>query len=376
MSRIVVGLSGGVDSSVAACLLKEQGHEVIGCRMRTFDTPRSLEEERSAALVAEKLGIPLYTEDFREEFRQEVIRYFAAEYGAGRTPNPCCICNRKVKWQALMRCMKRTGAQFVATGHYAAVDAVRVGTGSSAGENGPDGSNGAEQSREEPENVRYCIRSTCSRKDQSYALYNLTREEIACTMFPLAGMDKEEVRRIARETGLMNADQPDSMEICFIPDNDYAAFLKEHYGLTEEPGSYISTDGTVLGRHPGIVHLTVGQRKGLGIALGKKVFVKEIRPASNEVVLAEDRDVYTDSLYLKDVNFQAVSGEEEICAERIKIRYADPGTPGVMRAEGAAADGSRIYRIDFARSVRAATPGQAAVLYDGEGRILCGGTIL
>jgi len=300
--------------------------------------------------VAEKLGIPLYTEDFREEFKRDVIRYFASEYGAGRTPNPCCICNRKVKWQALMRCMKREGAQFVATGHYAEVA---------------------------KEGDRFCVHSTDSRKDQSYALYNLTQEEIACTMFPLGGMDKEEVRAIAREMGLLTADKPDSMENCFIPENDYAAFLKENFGLTDQPGNYIDTEGKVLGKHPGIVHLTVGQRKGLGIALGKKVFVKEIRPASNEVVLADDSDVFTDSLFLSDVNFQAAFEGKEVSAGRIKIRYADPGTPGIMRPTGEETEsGSPIYRIDFERSVRAATPGQAAVLYDAAGRLLCGGTIL
>jgi len=373
MSKIVVGLSGGVDSSVAAYLLKKQGHEVIGCRMRTFDTPQSLEEEKDAARVAEKLGIPLYTEDFREEFRRDVIRYFASEYGAGRTPNPCCICNRKVKWQALMRCMKREGAQFVATGHYAETE--RVAAGGIAGVENVAGTGSIADVNDYA--GRYCVRSTDSRKDQSYALYNLTQEEIACTMFPLGGMDKEEVRSIARETGLLTADKPDSMEICFIPDNDYAAFLKENFGLTNQPGNYIDPEGRVLGKHPGIVHLTVGQRKGLGIALGKKVFVKEIRPASNEVVLTDDSEVFTDSLHLTDVNFQAAEEGTEAVAERIKIRYADPGTPGIMRPEGTlSAGGSPVYRIDFARSVRAATPGQAAVLYDGAGRLLCGGTIL
>ena len=360
-----MGLSGGVDSSVAAYLLKKQGHEVIGCRMRTFDTPQSLEEEQSAAQVAQKLGIPLYTEDFREEFRQEVIRYFAAEYGAGRTPNPCCICNRRVKWQALMRCMRREGADYVATGHYAEVERIPAPQPKGMADTG-----------DAAENVRYCIRSTDSRKDQSYALYNLTQEEIACTVFPLAGMNKDEVREIARENGLLTADKPDSMEICFIPENDYAAFLKENFGLDDVPGNYVDTEGKILGKHPGIVHLTVGQRKGLGVALGKKVFVKEIRPVTNEVVLADDSDVFTDSLRLTDVNFQAAAETEELAAQRIKIRYADPGTSGVMRAEGQdPVTGSRIYRIDFDRSVRAATPGQAAVLYDAAGRLLCGGTI-
>jgi len=373
MSRIVVGLSGGVDSSVAAYLLKKQGHEVIGCRMRTFDTSASLEEEKSAAMIAEKLGIPLFTEDFREEFRKDVIGYFAAEYGAGRTPNPCCICNRKVKWQALMRCMKREGAEYVATGHYAAVEKVPVRV---------------EKDGVSQEAFRYAVRSTDSRKDQSYALYNLTQEEIASTVFPLSGMDKDEVRTIAREAGLLTAEKPDSMEICFIPENDYAAFLKEHFGFEDCPGNFVDEDGKILGQHPGIVHMTVGQRKGLGIALGKKVFVKEIRPRTNEVVLADDCDVFTQSLRFSDVNLQAAAGTEPISASKIKIRYADPGTPGTAvreereekgketGVENGTADGKDIWRIDFERPVRAVTPGQAVVLYDADGHILAGGTIL
>ena len=401
MSRIIVGISGGVDSSVAAYLLQKAGHEVIGCRMRTFDTPQSLEEEQSAAEVAAKLGIPLYTVDMREAFAENVIARFADEYAAGRTPNPCLLCNRLVKWQALLACMREHDAEYVATGHYAkATQTTKVST-------------------ETENNTRYCVARVASEKDQSYALYNLTQEEIAHTKFPLAGLSKEEVRDLAREAGLLTAEKPDSMEICFIPDNDYAGFLRGHFGIEDCPGNYVDESGNVLGKHQGIVHYTVGQRKGLGIALGKRIFVKEIRPLTNEVVLADDSDVFTDHIFVKDMNFQLLSLETPdlafcdatdgpslqpgavpgIRAACVKIRYADRGTPAIIRkvsaqdrqmainavmpdktvfpeARAASSAAGALYRLDFERPVRAAAPGQAAVAYDEAGHILCGGTIL
>lgn len=343
MSRIVVGLSGGVDSAVAAWLLKKEGHEVIGCRMRTFDTEASFIEEESAKRVADHLGIPLIIKDYREEFRTDVIDYFASEYAAGRTPNPCLICNRQVKWKSLMSCMNEAGASFVATGHYA-----------SAGHEG-----------------RWYVRRADSPKDQSYALFNLTQEEISHTIFPLTRYTKDEIRQIASEAGLSNAEKPDSMEICFIPENDYAGFLREKFGIEDCPGNYIDADGNILGRHEGIVHYTVGQRKGLGIALGKRIFVKEIRPLTNEVVLADDEDVFTERIMLRDVNFQlAAEDAGEVKAQSVKVRYSDRGTPGIMIR-----DDNGDFLVRFERPVRAAAPGQAAVLYDDKNRILCGGFI-
>lgn len=344
MSRIVVGLSGGVDSAVAAWLLKKEGHDVIGCRMRTFDTKESFIEEESARSVAEHLEIPLIIKDYRKEFEEQVIDYFAKEYSAGRTPNPCLICNRKVKWQSLLSCMREVGAVSVATGHYAAVE----------------------------NEGRWCVRRADTVKDQSYALFNLTQEELSHTLFPLSKFTKEEIRLMASEAGLSNSEKPDSMEICFIPENDYAGFLRERFGINDCPGNYVDVNGKILGRHEGIVHYTVGQRKGLGIALGKRIFVKEIRPLTNEVVLADDEDVFTDHLRVRDVNFQlADEASETVKARLIKVRYADRGTPGVMYRDEKSDD----YVIEFERPVRAAAPGQAAVLYDEDDRILCGGFI-
>ena len=407
-----MGISGGVDSSVAAYLLQKAGHEVIGCRMRTFDTPASLAEEQSAAEVAEKLSIPLYTVDMREAFAENVIARFADEYAHGRTPNPCCICNRLVKWQALLTCMREHDAELVATGHYAAVTKKHLLT-DPAGFTSECAADSSEQG------AGFCVTRVASEKDQSYALYNLTQEEIAHTVFPLADLSKEEVRDLAREAGLLTAEKPDSMEICFIPDNDYAGFLADRFGIRDCPGNYVDESGNVLGTHQGIVHYTVGQRKGLGIALGKRIFVKEIRPLTNEVVLADDSDVFTDHIFVKDMNFQLLSPETPdlafcdatdgpslqpgaapgIRAACVKIRYADRGTPAIIRkvsaqdrqmainavmpdktvfpeARAASSAAGALYRLDFERPVRAAAPGQAAVAYDEAGHILYGGTIL
>ncbi|MDO4488979.1 MAG: tRNA 2-thiouridine(34) synthase MnmA [Eubacteriales bacterium] len=343
MGKFVVGISGGVDSSVAAYLLLKAGHEVVGCRMRTYDTDASKIEEESAEVICRTLGIPLITPDFRDVFMHEVIEYFANEYREGRTPNPCCICNRRVKWNMLMKNLEETGADYVATGHYA----------ESVFENG-----------------RYAIKRVPNEKDQSYALYNLTQDEIRLTRFPLVGYSKDEIRKMAAEAGLPTANKADSMDVCFIPDGDYAGFLKEKAGIEDKPGNFVDIDGNILGPHRGITNFTVGQRKGLGIALGKRVFVKEIRPLTGEVVLADDCDVFTDGILIKDVNFQLVESDtiESPC---IRIRYADKGAPGIMKRED-----DETFRLSFERPVRAAAPGQAAVLYDNEGRILCGGTIV
>ena len=368
--KIAIGLSGGVDSSVAAHLLLEAGHELIGCTMRTFDTERSRREAADAEAVARRLGIPFYEVDYRKEFLREVITYFISEYTKGRTPNPCCICNRKVKWEALLSCARAQGADMVATGHYARLEQLP-----------------------EEEGGRYCIRQALTlRKDQSYALYNLKQEQLAKTLLPLGSYTKEEVRDLAGRIGLFTADKPDSQEICFIPDTDYAGFIRNNIGILretglmdsleqirwEEPGNYVDREGHVLGRHRGIIHYTVGQRKGLGIALGRRIFVKEIRPETNEVVLADNEEVFSDRLYLKEVNWQARDfGKEPLGAElsaRVRIRYGHAGSPALIRKLERDGEPSG-YEVRFLEPVRAITPGQAAVFYDDAGRILGGGLI-
>lgn len=376
--KIIIGLSGGVDSSVAAFLLKEQGYKVTGCFMRSFDTDNSKRELEMAERTAGKLGIDFSVIDEREEFRREVVRYFLSSYIEGRTPNPCCICNRTVKWPALMKAMDRAGAELIATGHYAGV--------------------GYDEERD-----RYYIRrARFLKKDQSYALYNLTQEELSHTLMPLYDYHKEDVRELALRIGLDTAEKPDSQEICFIESGDYAGFIKEHIGLlfpeeetdkeTREEliselrqrlgkkGSFVDTSGTVLGSHEGIINYTIGQRKGLGIALGRRAFVKEIRPETDEVVLASDEELYAGEGLAGDITLQLLTEKELMEAgdtgfgALVKIRYGDRGTRASLRPERTG-DGELRLRISFEEPVRAVTPGQAAVFYDEDGRMLGGGTI-
>ena len=355
--KVVVGMSGGVDSSVAAYLLKEQGYDVIGVTMQIWqDEEREVREENGgccglsavddARRVAERLEIPYYVMNFKREFKAHVMDYFTAEYLCGRTPNPCIACNRYVKWESLLQRSLEIGADYIATGHYARVEQL---------------SNG-----------RYAIRNSVTAvKDQTYALYNLTQDQLAHTLMPVGDYTKDEIRAIAEQIGLSVAHKKDSQEICFIPDNDYAGFIdRECGGCVPPPGNFVDVDGTVLGRHKGITHYTIGQRKGLGIALGHPVFVVEIRPETNEVVLGEDRDVYTDRLYANKLNFMALADITEPVMLNAKIRYSHAGSPcRVVRT------GKDEICCEFLEPVRAVTPGQAVVLYDGE-YVAGGGSIV
>ncbi|MBQ4537227.1 MAG: tRNA 2-thiouridine(34) synthase MnmA [Lachnospiraceae bacterium] len=355
--KVVVGMSGGVDSSVAAFLLKEQGYDVIGVTMQIWQD--EAEEEKSAEggccgltavddarRVAEKLNIPYYVMNFKQEFKKQVMDYFVAEYLRGHTPNPCIVCNRYVKWEALLKRSLEIGADYIATGHYARIDRL------------PNG--------------RFAIRnSVTASKDQTYALYSLTQEQLSRTLMPVGEFAKDEIRKIALEAGLPVANKPDSQEICFIPDDDYAGFIEREAGsAVPGPGNFVDKDGKVLGRHKGITHYTIGQRKGLEIAMGRRVFVTEIRPETAEVVLGENEDVFTDRVLCDRVNFMSVADVTEPTRVKAKIRYNHQGEYCVLEKQ---ADGSVLCR--FEKPVRASTPGQAVVFYDGE-YVLGGGTIL
>lgn len=354
--KVVVGMSGGVDSSVAAYLLKQQGYDVVGVTMQIWQDESHEEIENKggccglsavddARRVAAMLDIPYYVMNFKSEFKRDVIDYFVREYLAGRTPNPCIACNRYVKWESLLTRSIQIGADYIATGHYARICEL------------PNG--------------RYAIRnSVTAKKDQTYALYNLTQEQLKRTLMPIGDYTKEEVRKIAEDIGLMVAGKPDSMEICFVPDNDYASFIEKETGVTSVPGDFVDVDGNVIGKHRGVIHYTVGQRKGLGIALGKPAFVVAIRPEQNQVVIGEDRDVYTERLYANNLNFMAVDDISEPVHVKAKIRYSHEGAYCTVRKID-----SDTIECMFDQPVRAVTPGQAVVLYDGE-YVLGGGTII
>lgn len=356
-AKVVVGMSGGVDSSVAAWLLKEQGYDVIGVTMQIWQDEDNVTQEENggccglsavddARRVAWDLGIPYYVMNFKEEFKSQVIDYFVEEYQRGRTPNPCIACNRYVKWESLLKRSLDIGADYIATGHYAQIDRL------------PNG--------------RYALKkSVTAAKDQTYALYNLTQDQLACTLMPVGAYSKDQIRAIADQINLNVAHKPDSQEICFIPDHDYAGFIEENAGERAPEGNFVDLDGQVIGRHKGITHYTVGQRKGLNLSLGYPVFVVEIRPETNEVVIGTGEDVYSDTLRAGHLNWMAVDGlhgeEMEVMA---KIRYSHKGAPCTIKE---VEDG--VVECRFEEPQRAITPGQAVVFYQGE-YVVGGGTIL
>lgn len=352
--KVVVGMSGGVDSSVAACLLKEQGYEVIGVTMALWQE-RAVGEEtgrecctisaaEDARRVAQSLDIPHYVMNFSEDFKEHVVDYFVVEYLRGRTPNPCIACNRYVKWEALLRRSLEIGADYIATGHYARIGKL------------PNG--------------RYAIKNAeVSAKDQTYALYNLTQEQLLHTLMPVGDYSKEKVREIAKSRGLLVADKPDSQEICFIPDNDYAGFIRRQAGEMVPPeGNFVTPGGEVLGRHRGITHYTIGQRKGLGLTMGKPVFVTDIRPETNEVVIGENEDVFCRELLAEKINYMGIGGFSDGDRFLTKIRYAHKGAYARLYHEG------DDVRFVFEEPVRAVTPGQAVVFYQ-DGYVAGGGII-
>ncbi len=354
--KVVVGMSGGVDSSVAAYLLKEQGYEVIGVTMQIWqDTPvESMEQEggccglsavEDARHVAQVLDIPYYVMNFKQEFRENVIDYFIKEYQAGRTPNPCIACNRYVKWESLLQRSLEIGADYIATGHYARICEL------------PDGR-------------RAVKKSVTGKKDQTYALYNLTQEQLKRTLMPVGDYEKEEIRQIAKKAGLPVAQKADSMEICFVPDGDYAGFIEQETGVPSEPGNFVDQKGNVLGTHKGIIHYTVGQRKGLGIAFGHPVFVLKIRPETNEVVLGKAEESLQDTVYMNHVNFMTRPAFVEGQRYLGKIRYNHAGADCTVEKAG-----DDLYKCVFFEKQRAVTPGQALVLYE-DGMVAGGGTIL
>jgi len=356
MKKVVVAMSGGVDSAVAAYLLVEAGYDVVGITMQIWQSENpdevatnggccGMTAAEDARFVCHQLGIPHYVLNFRDIFQKTVIDYFADEYRAGKTPNPCIACNRYVKWQALLDRAMELEADYIATGHYSQI--VR-----------------------HEETGRLTIKASDNAKDQSYALYNLTQEQLERTLFPIGAMPKDEVRHLAaQKIGLRVAHKPDSQEICFIPDNNHARFLQEHFGEPLASGDFMDKEGNVLGCHRGIGAYTIGQRKGLGMAFGRPMYVNKIDAASRRVVLGDNDTLFTRKMTVEDMNFMShdkFAGEIRCHG---KIRYSHKASPCVITY----ADG--VVSCVFDEPQRAITPGQAAVFYDGDSRVICGGAI-
>ena len=352
--KVVLGMSGGVDSSVAAYLLKESGYDVIGVTMSVIPKNEEFDEKEGgccsissvndARLVADKLNIPFYVMNFKGLFQRKVIDYFVEEYLQGRTPNPCIACNKFIKFDEFLKKAEGLGADYIATGHYAKIE-----------KNNSIG--------------RYLLkRSLDIKKDQTYVLYNMTQYQLEHTLMPLGSYEKEEIRDIAEKIGLKVHNKPDSQEICFIPDDDHGRFIKEREPDKVKPGYFVDGNGNILGKHNGIVNYTIGQRKGLGIALGKRVFIKDINPENNTIVLGDESDLFKKSLYADELNiipYETIPNNMKCTA---KIRY------GIREAKATVKTHGEGIIVEFENPQRAITKGQSVVLYDGD--IVIGGGII
>lgn len=349
-------MSGGVDSSVAAAMLVEQGYDVIGVTMQIWPSTGAPEEAFSrtccslsavedARRVAAKLGIPHYVVNFKDVFESTVIDNFIEEYRRGRTPNPCIRCNRFVKFDALLSRANSLGAEYVATGHYA-----RILYDESTGR-------------------RLLKRGLDHSKDQSYALYSMTQDQLAHTLMPLGGMAKDETRRLAADLGLAVATKPDSQEICFVDNRDYPGFLKSRAPETANPGPIVDTRGRIIGEHKGIAFYTIGQRKRLGVAASEPLYVVRIDAARNAIIVGSDADLYSSELIAEDVNLVSLEKLAEPIAVTAKVRYNMKDSPALL----APLAGAQAH-VTFETPQRAIAPGQAVVFYTGED-VLGGGTI-
>lgn len=359
-NRVIVAMSGGVDSSVAAALLKKEGYDVIGITMKTWGfmevggAPKhesgccSLDAIFDAKNVANLLDFPHYTVDFTKSFEKAVIENFIDEYLSGRTPNPCVVCNREIKWDELLMKADDLDAKYIATGHYASIDYDEITN-------------------------RFRIKNSFdNRKDQTYALWGLTQESLSRTLLPLGNFKKDEVRKLAAEFGLKTANKPDSQEICFVADNNYERFLRERIpeqieGI--ENGDFIYK-GEKVGTHKGIPFYTVGQRRGLGVALGHPTYVKEIDVENNNIILGDKEDLLETELHAEDINYVSVEKLNSGDVVTAKIRYSDKGSFAVIKSSD-----KNSIRISFAEPKSAITPGQSMVLYDENGYVLAGGII-
>ena len=347
MKRVLLGMSGGVDSSVSALLLKEMGYEVIGITLELFaGSCCNIETNTDAKNVCKTIGIPHITYNLKEQFKCRVIDNFIDEYSKQRTPNPCIECNRYMKFGLMYEKAKELNCDYIATGHYAKMEySEKYG--------------------------RYVLKKSKNiAKDQSYVLYNLPKELLGKVVFPLGDFNsKEEIREIARKNNLKVANKPDSEDICFVPDGDYAGYLENEAGLKAVPGDFVDIHGNAIGRHKGIIHYTIGQRKGLGLAMGHPVFVVDIIPETNQVVIGENGDVFSERLICNRLNFMSIEDLTEPMHVKAKIRYNHKGSMCTIRK----IDEDLVEAV-FDEPVRAVTKGQAVVFYEDD-HVLGGGSI-
>ncbi len=354
MEKAIIAMSGGVDSSVAAFIMKEKGYHIIGVTMKLYDnddigldtegTCCSLSDIEDARSVCYRLGAKYYVFNFKTDFKEKIIDNFIATYENGGTPNPCIRCNRYLKFEKLMQRMRELDYDYVVTGHYARI---------------------------EKSGDRYILKKAVDiTKDQSYVLYNLTQEQLAHIKFPLGEMNKTDARKIAEENGFINADKKDSQDICFVPNGDYAAFIEEYTGKKYPQGDFVDINGNVLGTHKGIIRYTIGQRRGLGLALPCPMYVKEKDLEKNRVVLCLHEELFTRELYADDFNWVSIPEPKESIRCKARIRYNQKEQPATAEV---LPNGK--VKVTFDRGQRAICKGQAVVLYDGD-IVLGGGTIL
>ncbi|MDE7099487.1 MAG: tRNA 2-thiouridine(34) synthase MnmA [Ruminococcus sp.] len=357
MSKVMVGMSGGVDSSVCALLLHEQGYDVTGVTLKMFGDDDIVQAEKEgktccalndvldARSVAYKLGFEHLTFNFKDCFREKVMKQFVESYISGKTPNPCIECNRHIKFDKMLRRAFELGYDYIATGHYAVVEY-------------------------DEKSGRYLLKRSADRtKDQTYVLYSLTQEQLAHIIFPLGNLSKSEVRQLAEKYALVNADKPDSQDICFVPDGNYVEFIKKFAEYEQTEGNFIDAGGKILGTHKGIINYTIGQRKGLGIALGKPAYVVSKDISANTVTLGDEQELYTSTLTATDVNLISVEKITEPMRITAKTRYTQKETPATLLCNNG------VYTVDFDVPQRAITSGQAVVFYDGD-TVIGGGTIV
>ena len=353
MKKVIVGMSGGVDSSVTALLLKNQGYDVIGVNLNVLPQKKGCNKKcldsdaiNDAKKVCDSLDIPFYTLDFKSTFKKNVIDYFANEYIEGRTPNPCIACNRYVKFEELLnQALNVFHADYIATGHYAKIE------------------------YNEKNDRYYIVESDAIAKDQTYVLYNLTQDQLKHILMPLGSYTKDEIRKIAEENNLCNSKKSDSQEICFVEDNNYAKFIEEHYNYKSKPGNFVDTNGNILGKHKGLIHYTVGQRRGLGLSLKEPLYVVKLDIKNNEVVLGKNDMLFSNELNCTKVNFMPFEKLDKPMLVTAKIRYSAKKADATIYP----LDNGDI-KVTFKDVQRAITPGQAVVFYDGS--VVIGGGII